>query len=270
MGFLRPVVAAAVCLLAFAVAVPPAYAARPSNDTYAGRQTIAALPFSQTLDTTEATTDAIDAEANADCGAPATEASVWYSFTAPNDTGFLVDVSGSSYSAGVIVVTGSPGAFTLVTCGPGAVLVPTETGVEYAFLAFGDVPGADGGTLEINVIEAPPAPEFSLLTIDPVGQFVKKTGEAVISGTYSCSGVVDFAEIDVELRQRVGRVATIHGFGFTDATCDGAIHDWSVVVTPDSGMFKGGQSASIAVGFACGPFVCGEAFAEQVVKLSGR
>lgn len=270
MKFLRPLIAAAVCVTVVAVGASPAYAAPPSNDTYAGRQTIAALPFSQTLDTTQATTDATDVEANADCGAPATEASVWYSFTAPSDAGFVVDVSGSSYSAGVIVVTGSPGAFSLVTCGPGAVAVPTDAGVTYKFVAFGDTPGADGGTLEINVVEAPPPPEFSLLTVNPTGRFVKKTGEAVISGQYSCTGLVEFGEIDVELSQRVGRVATIHGFGFADITCDGAVHNWSVVVDPESGMFKGGKSASVTVGFACGPFDCGISFVEQTVKLRGR
>ena len=270
MKFLRPLIAAAICVTAVAVGASPAYAAPPSNDTYAGRHTIAALPFSQTLDTTQATTDATDAEANANCGAPATEASVWYSFTAPNDAGFVVDVSGSSYSAGVIVVTGSPGAFDLVTCGPGAVAVGTNAGETYKFVAFGDTPRAGGGTLEINVVEAPPPPEFGLLTVNPTGRFVKRTGEAVIRGRYSCSGVVEFGEIDVELSQRVGRVATIHGFGFADITCDGAVHNWSAVVDPESGMFKGGHSASVTVGFACGPFECGVSFVDQIVKLRGR
>jgi len=270
MKFLRPLVAAAVCVTAFAVATSPAYAAPPSNDTFAGRQTIAALPFSQTLDTTQATTDATDVQANTDCGAPATEASVWYSFTAPGDAGFVVDVSGSSYSAGVIVVTGSPGAFTLETCGPGAVAVPTSAGVTYSILAFGDIPGADGGTLEINVVEAPPPPEFSVLTVNKTGTFVKKTGQAIIRGKYSCSGVVDFGEIDVDLSQRVGRVATIRGSGFADISCDGAVHNWSVLIDPESGMFKGGHAASVTVGFACGPFECGVSFVDQTVKLRGR
>ena len=57
--------------LAFAV---PVLAAAPSNDTFGGATVIGSLPFTDTLDTTEATTDATDQEANADCGAPAMDA----------------------------------------------------------------------------------------------------------------------------------------------------------------------------------------------------
>jgi len=43
----------------------------------------------------------------------ATDASVWYSIT-PEATGaLLVDLSLSDYTAGAIVVTGSPGSFSL-------------------------------------------------------------------------------------------------------------------------------------------------------------
>jgi hypothetical protein len=96
------------------VVVAPAAAAPPANDTFAGAVTISTLPFSDTVDTTEATTDADDANANANCGAPATDASVWYAFTPASATGVSVDVSASDYNAGVIVVTGSPGSFGLV------------------------------------------------------------------------------------------------------------------------------------------------------------
>ncbi|MDQ1745249.1 MAG: hypothetical protein QOE23_3588, partial [Pseudonocardiales bacterium] len=99
----------------------PAWAAVPTNDTIAGATPISALPFTATLDTTQATTDADDASLNANCGAPATEASVWYTYTAPADGAVVIDVSQSSYSAGVIVATGTPGNLSLDNCGPGAV-----------------------------------------------------------------------------------------------------------------------------------------------------
>jgi hypothetical protein len=68
-------------------------AAAPSNDVFGGA-TAATIGFSETLDTTEATTDSDDAQLNASCGAPATDASVWYSFDG-TDTGVIVDVSQS-------------------------------------------------------------------------------------------------------------------------------------------------------------------------------
>src|SRR6266542_2535438 len=93
---------AAVAALVIATVVNAggsAYAAAPSNDTYPGRVVVGALPFSATLDTTEATTDADDAELNANCGAPATDASVWYQHTAATDSGLVADMSTSSYPA---------------------------------------------------------------------------------------------------------------------------------------------------------------------------
>src|SRR5215471_13636780 len=72
------VASVAAALLLFAGS--PALAAAPSNDTFAGAQVIGSLPFSTTEDTTQATTDADDTAANQFCGAPATDASVWYAF----------------------------------------------------------------------------------------------------------------------------------------------------------------------------------------------
>ena len=118
---LRVVTMAAVLVAALTVGVAPVLAAAPSNDLYGNATLITSLPYDQTLDTTQATTDATDAEANANCGAPVTLASVWYDFQPASDGGFVVDVSASSYSAGVIVVSGSPGSFVLEACGPGAV-----------------------------------------------------------------------------------------------------------------------------------------------------
>ncbi len=57
---------AGVAIAALAMAAPAA-AAPPSNDTFAGATTISSLPFSDTVDTTQATTDADDIVAAA-CG----------------------------------------------------------------------------------------------------------------------------------------------------------------------------------------------------------
>src|SRR5207247_1328806 len=100
---------------------------------FGGATVIAALPFTDTIDTTEATTDADDAEMNvAECGAPATDASVWYTVTPSADAFLVADVSSSNYSAGAIVATGSPGNFSFVTCGPGAVVWEATSGQAYS------------------------------------------------------------------------------------------------------------------------------------------
>ena len=245
------------------VLAAPVLAAAPSNDLFGGA-TAASIGFSETIDTTEATTDADDAEANVDCGAPATEASVWYSL-AGADNGVVVDVSSSDYSAGVIVVTGSPGSFVLETCGPGAVAFFASSGTTYSILAFDDTVGSgNGGSLQINVEEIPPPPTVDV-TVDPVGHFTK-SGSAIISGTVTCTGEADFSFIEVSVRQTVGRIF-INGFGGTDFVCDGGTNDWSVEVFGDNGTFKGGRTASVTIATSCGVFDCGSDFEETIVKL---
>jgi hypothetical protein len=251
--------------------VAPVLAVVPTNDLYAGRTVIGSLPFTDSLDTTEATTDADDDEMNPEiCGAPATDASVWYELTPASDGAIIVDVSASTYSAGVIVATGSPGSFSFVTCGPGAVIFEAVASEAYAILAFDDQldeDGISGGTLNITVDVAPPPPEVNV-TVDPVGHFTQ-AGSAIVGGTVMCSGTnIEFAFLDVQLRQRVGRVV-INGFGSIDLLCDGETHDWSVEVFADNGIFKGGRAATLVFALACDPIFCGEAFEEATIKLRG-
>jgi hypothetical protein len=247
--------------------ISPVLAAPPGNDTYAGAIPIGLVPFTDSVDTTEATTDADDAELNLQCGAPATDASVWYQLTLASDAFLLVDVSASSYSAGVIIATGSPGSFSVVDCGPGAVPLAADAGVTYTILAFDDQEdgSGNGGTLEIVVDTAPPPPEIDV-TVDPIGQFDAQTGSATVTGTVTCTGESEFAFIDVQLRQTVGRFV-ISGFGSIDITCDGTTQSWSVEVFPDNGLFKGGRAVAVTFALACGAFDCGEDFEEQTVRL---
>jgi hypothetical protein len=244
--------------LAFAT---PALAAAPGNDTYAGRIDVTgSLPFSDTVDTTEATTDADDAEANAGCGAPATDASVWYEFTAAADANILVDVSASDYSAGVLVATGSPGSFTVQNCGPGATAFFASSGETYAILAFDDQQdgSGNGGSLAITIDAAPPAPTVDV-TVNPTGTFDRVSGSATISGTLTCTGDAVFTAVDIQLTQNVGRF-TVTGFGnvFDEApVCDGTAQPWSVEVLGSTGKFKGGRAVAVTFAIACGSFDCG-------------
>src|SRR5918996_5871828 len=134
-----------------------AVAAPPSNDTFGGA-TVVSLGFSEQLDTTEATTDADDAQLNATCGAPATDASVWYAFTTAADTGVVVDVSQSSYSAGVLVGLGTPGNLETIICGADTVGFFVNPGYTDYVLAIDDQldGGGNGATLRNSFTEAPP------------------------------------------------------------------------------------------------------------------
>lgn len=273
MRFTRTTMAAVLTAAAvsLSVGVPSALAAAPSNDTFGGA-TAAVLGFSQELDTTQATTDLDDATANAGCGAPATAASVWYSYTAPAGGGVLVDVSSSSYSAGVIVVSGQPGSFVLEACGPSATAFAATAGATYHVLAFDDQfdGGGNGGTLRISFADTPPPPTLDV-TVDPTGFVNAKTGVATITGTVTCTDA-DFVDVFTQLDQRIGSRATLSGFGdfVTDGSlCTGTPQPWSSDVVPQGGHFAGGKSASFSFSIACGVVECAFGFDEQTVKLRG-
>lgn len=262
--------AAAVALTVIAVTVTPAVAAPPGNDVFAGAEVIAAVPFSTSLDTTEATTDADDAELNLTCGAPAMDASVWYRFTASTDDAYLADASASNYSAGVFVATGSPGSFTVLACGPGGAAWQGTTGETYSILVIDDQldGGGNGGTMALTVDVAPPPPALDV-TVNSTAQFDSKTGSAILSGTIMCGADAQFAFLEAQLTQRVGRLL-IRGFGFTDVTCDGTTRTWTVEVFGDNGVFKGGRAASATFAVACGLAFCSEYFNESTIQLKGK
>lgn len=73
------VAAVSATLVSLSVGLSSATAAAPGNDTIGGATTVAP-GFTEELDTSEATTDAEDAAINSNCGAPATDASVWYAY----------------------------------------------------------------------------------------------------------------------------------------------------------------------------------------------
>lgn len=263
--------ACAAALTAVAVGGGTALAAPPSNDTFAGAAVIASVPFTATLDTTEATTDADDAELNAECGAPATDASVWYSLTPTTDGTYVADMTQSNYFGGFIVATGSPGSFSLLACGPDTVGWEAVAGETYYILVFDDQfdGGGNGGELRLTVDLAPPPPTLEV-TVNDTARFDARTGTATLSGTIMCGSNADFAFIDVMVTQEVGRRFVVRGFGFTEITCDDTFQPWTVEVFPDGGQFKGGQALSVAFSVACNLGGCSEYIAEQKVRLMGK
>jgi hypothetical protein len=272
MRLTRAIAVLIAALLLMALPALPAIAAPPSNDTIGGA-TVVSLGYSETLDTTEATTDADDAQLNATCGgAPATDASVWYSFTAAADGGVVVDVSQSDYSAGVLVGVGAPGSLQTVTCGSRSVEFTAVAGTTYYVLAIDDqLDGnyANGGTLRISFIPAPPPPTVDI-TLDPLGRVNQKTGVASLTGTYTCSNA-DLIQMFGQARQEIARFVVVGDFSFgADGTCDGTVHRWSATVVPQNGKFGGGRTMTVTFAFSCSlvTFMCANGYLEQTVILS--
>jgi hypothetical protein len=267
-SFRYVVIVLAAGLLMF-VQTSTAAAAPPSNDTFGGA-TVVSLGFSEHLDTTEATTDADDAQLNASCGAPATDASVWYAFAAAADAGVVVDVSQSDYSAGVLVGIGTQGNLQTVACGPGTVGFNAVAGTTYYVLAIDDQQdgGGNGGTLQISFNAAPPPPTVDII-VDRFGRVDPRTGVAHLTGTYICTDA-DFIDVFGDVSQTVGRFVIRGSFSFFDVgTCDGTQHSWSATVFPENGKFAGGKAMTVTFAFSCGAFECASDFTEQTVQLRG-
>jgi hypothetical protein len=265
----RAMVLAATLGLVLVGAAPRAFAAGPGNDTYGGRTVVSGIPFSETLDTSAATSDADDADLNTTCGAPVTDASVWYEITPATDGALVVDVSRSDYSAGAIVATGTPGNWNVVGCAPGSVGWSAGAGTTYTILVFDDQydGGGNGGNTVVTIDVIPPPPSIDI-TVNPTAVFTS-TGTAIVSGTVTCDASATYTELDTFLTQRVGRVK-INGSGFSYLTCDGTTRPWSAEVFAENGIFKGGKAASLTFGFVCGAFDCGLDFEERTVQLKGR
>jgi uncharacterized protein DUF6299 len=247
-----------------ALVVAPAAAQPPSNDTFANATVISSVPFFETLDTTQATTDALDAEVLAACGVSIpVGATVWYAYTPPVDQVVAVSTAGSNYSTGVGVVTGAPGSFVAAACSLGSVSFSATAGETY-YIAVADTGSLTGGTLNISVTESIP-PELDL-SVDRFGRFDAHTGTATVTGTATCTSGA-FGGISLTLTQQVGRIATISGFGFANLTCDGTEQQWSVTVFPSTGLFKGGHANVVADAFACGPTLCVSEHVERTIVL---
>ena len=170
--FAVPTIVATMLSLSLAV---PVLAAAPSNDAYSVRTLIGSIPFSETLDTTQATADADDTEIHGQCGAPAID-----------------------------VAVNSTATFT-------------------------------------------------------------RTGSAMVGGTVVCDAGADFAFVDVQLRQRAGRLL-IDGSGSSEVVCDGTVHPWTVEVF-GNGLYKGGSATANVSAVACNSFGCGQDFEQRSVKL---
>jgi hypothetical protein len=260
--------------LAFAT---PALAAAPSNDDAGAATVIASLPFTDSLNTAEATPDPSDP----DCFGTGTNASVWYTFTTGADPiTLLADTSSSDYGTQIVVVTPTA-AGDIVACGTDFAQFTADPNTTYYFMvaacfsfavvrpeAIGCDADPTGGSLVFSLDAAPPPPTVAL-TVSPTGTFNKVTGSATISGTVVCTGEAVDTEIDVQLKQTVGRFSVLGaGSLYPDAfVCDGTAQPWSVEVFGFTGLFKGGRAAADVFAAACGAFDCGFDEVQASVKL---
>lgn len=266
----RAAAVAALLLTGSLATASVAQAAPPPNDDIANATVVNALPFTDTVDTTEATITPDEAQLNDYCGAPAMEHGVWYTATPVGSGTGIIDVTASNYSAGIVVLLATDDGLQPIACGPGIVSGPFTAGQTVYFMVFGDGGSvATSGELVVVVREAVPPPAIEV-TVDPVAT-VDRSGAATITGTVTCTapdgqGVV--LGVDGSVRQRVGRIF-INGFFFSSLgiPCDGTTTQWSALAVADNGKFAGGKAATVAVSFGCGTDLCSTGYVEATVQM---
>src|SRR5262249_37836323 len=160
---------AATALVAGALFVPAtASAAPPTNDDFANATVISSLPFSDTVDVTDATSQA--SEPN--CTSPPDSRSAWYDYTPAADQTVRLDATGQS-STTLSVYTGSDVSSLSGVTGCAyfgqPIFLSAKGGTTY-HIRMAAFPFDLGGSLTLNAEEIPPPPNDAFSNAISVGQ----------------------------------------------------------------------------------------------------
>jgi hypothetical protein len=240
-------------LLAVTVVVAaggPASASPPSNDVEASAIGVDAVPFTHSVDTSDA-----NADGPRFCSS---HASVFYAFTPPADVRVQVDTLGSGYDTTLAIYTrDDAGKVEQIGCnddrfgGASGLRLRAEAGTTYVMMVgrcCGDPregrTGRPGGPLVLTVTEVSTAPLEATLTVEG-GAVDPTTGIATISGTITCSrrSIVYSEGVLRQLRQQV---FLARGYWYASSACapDAPI-PWSIEVdTETSVVFGTGPATS--------------------------
>jgi hypothetical protein len=230
--------------------------AAPVNDDIGNGTVFSTLPFTDQINTSDATLAPGDPLTS--CFSPA--ATVWYTFTPQESVRVQIDTAGSDYVTTLAVFTGTPDHLTEVTCTrrfgeTSVVRFDATAGTTYLIMAgtftrFGGGPVGPGGNLTLNASVAPPPPTVDLTLNRGT---VSHTGLVTMSGTLTCS-VEGTAFVRVNLVQRHGRLVANGGSGDFVVVCG---MPWSVQVESFTGVvFRPGHADATVDVFMCDPFEC--------------
>ncbi len=140
----------------------------PANDTFAGAMAVPGLPFGDTVNIAEATTE-LD-EQHFCAYSPRT---VWYSFTPGANVVVRADTAGSGFSDTNLTVyqafASEIGSLSFMTCTSygGSVTFNAQVGATY-YLQAGSIYSSIGA-LKVNLQEVPPPPNDDLANATPIG-----------------------------------------------------------------------------------------------------
>jgi hypothetical protein len=214
----------------------------PPNDDFDNATVISTVPYSNTEDTSDATS-AVD---DPNCFTlPGSDPTVWYKFTPSQSLRYNINTNASSYPTAVSVYTGTRGNLSQLTCTFGSAQFSATAGQTY-YIEVGSVAGAEGGTLVFSLDVA-----FNMqLALGSTGSVISRTGTATVSGSVTCTKA-NTVNVSGDLKQTIGRLI-VHGSYSTSVPCSGDT-SWKATVTGDNGLFAAGKATISATAQAVDP-----------------
>jgi hypothetical protein len=227
----------------------PASAAPPANDDAAAATVVGALPFSDTVDTSEATAAAGDL----DCSGLEDTHTVWYAITPQTDVVLgLRTIPQFPEHVHTAVATGSPGSLTFLQCSTSdAQTLDAAAGTTY-FIQLSPA-GDPGGVVTFNVEQLRPVSVF--LGLREAGRIDQST--VTVAGTLRCSRrLPPGAEVAVQGTLRQGSASGLLVPFHSAVGCHRSTLRWQTTVQVLAGSFAPGKATLTATAFACDEFTC--------------
>jgi hypothetical protein len=250
------------CLVSMAVAGlgGAAMAAAPSNDDRGSATVVGAVPFDDSVDTSDATEQANDP----DC--IPTSKTVWYSFTPDTTRRYAATTVGSSFDTTLTVGHVTGGGLDIVDCNDdfsgltSAISWEATAGEEYLIMAGELGGGGAGGSLEFQIRQAPARPTIAVTVNDRAT--LTPLGGAIIRGRLRCTRASE-AELTVIGRQDAGRII-VRGIGERQVACDSR---WRIRIADEDFRFARGKLRITARAQACNSSSCAGTTVRKRVAL---
>jgi hypothetical protein len=252
----------------------PAWAAAPGNDDVANPTPITSVPFSDQVDTSEATVTADDHPCRLN---PEAGANVWYTLTLAQTTYIEINTAGSSYDTTLSASIETAGGRDMFACNDDSeyglaskIEFEAQAGQTYLVMA-GTYYGSAGGALVVNAFETePPPPPYDLTNGSLTGSVNAKTGTVTLRGTVTCNSDGWFQTWGT-LRQRIGRLILSTRYEVY-GECIGGVGAWEAAgLQSPGGLFTSGSATVSQYTYGCNETSCDEDVrGDVVIKLKGR
>jgi hypothetical protein len=244
----------------------PAMAAVPTNDDFANATVVSVTPFTDAVNTADATTQATDSTG---CGGGH---SVWYAYTASHSGTLTFDTTGSSFDTLLSAYTGTEGSLTLVACNDDAnntlqsqVSFDVTSGTTYHFMVGGCCRPEDGAFGDVVVHADVTGPPFGFDVSFTGGDVDMKAHVVTVDGMVVCTGPGVVNIVGGLLQRRTDGTFSV------EAACSPDVSTFTAQVDASVGSFMPGKATIHDVVITgCGTNGCASGTledAETTIKL---